>query len=95
MNLNPKLLAQMRAATKNLMGNTPSGATKKIQEALRGLQGASMGKNMPQTPAGVQDLLDQLIPGVMSGVDPTRPATTSLPGQFLDDSYTNSAGTRS
>jgi poly(hydroxyalkanoate) depolymerase family esterase len=43
---------------------------------------------------GVQDLLDQLIPGVMTGLDPTRPATAPLPGQFLDDSYTNAAGTR-
>ena len=95
MNLNPKLLAQMRAATKNLMGKSPSAATKKIQDALRNLPGAQMGKNMPQTPAGVQDFLDQLIPGVMSGIDPTRPATAPLPGQFLDDSYTNAAGTRS
>ena len=99
MNLNPKLLAQMRAATKNLMGTTPSAATKKIQEALRGLPGASAARTVPQTPAGVpagvQNLLDQLIPGVMSGLDPSRPATTPLPGQFLDDSYTNAAGTRS
>ena len=61
MNLNPKLIAQMRAATKNLMGKSPSAATKKIQDALRNLPGSSMGKNLPKTPASVQNLLD-LVP---------------------------------
>lgn len=94
MKFNTKLLAQMRATTRSLMGKSPSAATRKIQEALRVLPSNPLG-HAGQQNKSVQDFLDQIIPGVMTGLDPSRPATTPLPGKFVDGSYTNAAGTRS
>ncbi|MGZ8289799.1 MAG: extracellular catalytic domain type 1 short-chain-length polyhydroxyalkanoate depolymerase [Telluria sp.] len=88
-----KLFTNMRGATRSMMGQKQSAAVQKIQQALRVLPGAKP-LTGGQINAGVQDLLDQLIPGLMTGLDPSRPATSPLPGQFLDDSYTNAAGTR-
>lgn len=93
MKFNPKLLAQMRAATLNLIGQPPAAATQRLQEALHALQGGQPGQST-QKATGVQDLLDQLLPGVMKELDPRRPATVDLPGKFIDGSYTNDAGTR-
>ncbi|RJG15890.1 extracellular catalytic domain type 1 short-chain-length polyhydroxyalkanoate depolymerase [Massilia cavernae] len=88
-----KLIEHLRGASRILMGQNHSAAVQKIQQALRVLPSA--GTTDPgKINAGVQEFLDQIIPGVMTGLDPSRPATAPLPGQFIDDSYTNAAGTR-
>jgi poly(hydroxyalkanoate) depolymerase family esterase len=157
MKLNETLLAQLSAATKNLMADGPTAATAAIQQALQGLHGqpgahgAGMGaaplRDINPPPAGaaraavpepaptasphtglaqdfVADLLGRLgvanpngavdvdgqggilsklrsqfvapsfeIPGFTP--PPATAAADIVPGaQFLDDSYTNHAGTR-
>jgi poly(hydroxyalkanoate) depolymerase family esterase len=111
MTLNNKLLAQMRAATRSLIRRGPAVANTVIRESVKtaaAVQPGAVRKQVPN-PAlhhfnydAFSDMLADLsrfgqpggnpfnVPPLSSGA-----AAIGLPGQFIDASYTNDAGTRS
>ena len=108
MNLNTKLFAQMRAATRGLMKKPPIDTNQVIQDALnnassltqaaqaqmRGFSQANGGANS-HMPSDVPDMLAELSRKFgQGGVAANEPAE-ALPGTFSDGSFTNRAGTRS
>ncbi len=151
MKLNDKLFAQMRAATRILLGQGPAVATSAIQKVLKGGAAKPSAKVQPmrdinppphQQPAAksaappppppqptstpvmpdVAEMMSRIVPDMLASLDRAgdvgrtafkmphfdmpsfdlsgampgahAPAET-LPGKFIDGSYTNAAGTRS
>lgn len=107
MNLNNKLLAQMRAATRGLMKKPQVDTTQVIQDALknasamtqaaqaqmRGFSQANGAAN-GHTPSDVPDMLAELSRKFgHGGVAANEPAVV-LPGTFSAGSFTNRAGSR-
>lgn len=102
LNLNSKLLSQMRAATRSLMKNPPLDTGKVIQDALnsaqqqmRGMSQANGAANtpMPADVAGMMAELSRKFGG--AGAAAANEPAVALPGTFSEGSHTNSAGTRS
>ena len=106
--MNNKLLAQMRAATRNLM-KTPQGDTNKViqdalknaaamtqaaQQQMRGMAQANGAANT-HVPADVADMMAELSRKFGGAGAAANEAAPALPGTFSEGSYTNSAGTRS
>jgi poly(hydroxyalkanoate) depolymerase family esterase len=120
MKLNSKLFADMRNATKTLMGRGPVAATQAIQQVLKGETPAGpamrdinpppghISPAPPPAPASTAEVLGQLMPDLMARLDTAglmarsgfqmpgmRAPAEDLPGEFLDGSFSNAAGTRS
>ncbi|KQQ88643.1 PHB depolymerase family esterase [Massilia sp. Leaf139] len=108
MNMNNKLFAQMRAATRNLLHKPQVDTSKVIQDALKnasamtqaaqahmhGLSQAN-GKQHLRTPADVPDMLAELSRTFGHGGAAANEPATLLPGTFSSATFTNRAGTRS
>ena len=104
MKLNNKLLAQMRAATRNLMHRSPVDTSKIIEDALnnasaltqaaqqqmRGMSPPAGGKGQP---VDMHEMLANLGRGFGSGGAANEPAQ-ALPGTFSGGSFANAAGSR-
>jgi len=106
--MNNKLLAQMRAATRNLINKPQIDTNKVIQDALKnasamsqaaqsqmsGLSKANGVANL-RSMSDVPDMLAELSRKFGHGGAAANEAAALLPGAFSDASFTNSAGTRS
>jgi poly(hydroxyalkanoate) depolymerase family esterase len=108
LNMNNKLFAQMRAATRSLLHKPQVDTNKVIQDALKnasamtqaaqqqmqGLSQANAGAHT-RTPANVADMLAELSRNFGNGAAAANEPAEALPGTFSEGSYSNSAGTRS
>jgi poly(hydroxyalkanoate) depolymerase family esterase len=106
--MNNKLLAQMRAVTRNLIKKPQIDTNKVIQDALKnasaltqaaqaqmsGLAQAN-GTVHGRTPADVPDMLAELSRTFGRGGAAANEPAETLPGTFSEGSFTNAAGTRS
>ncbi|MFC4929348.1 alpha/beta hydrolase family esterase [Massilia sp. GCM10023247] len=108
LNMNNKLLSQMRAATRNLMHKPQLDTNKVIQDALKSasamtqaaqqqMQGLSQanGAAHPRMPSEVSDMLAELSRNFGGGAAAANEPAAALPGTFSEGSHTNGAGTRS
>jgi len=107
MNLNTKLFAQMRAATRGLMKKPQLDTNKVIQDALKNasaltqaaqarMSGMAQADGMAnlRTPSDVPDMLAELSRTFGHGGAAANEPAALLPGTFSDASFTNGAGTR-
>jgi poly(hydroxyalkanoate) depolymerase family esterase len=108
LNMNNKLFAQMRAATRSLLHKPQVDTNKVIQDALKsasamtqaaqqqmqGLSQANAGAHT-RTPANVADMLAELSRNFGNGGAAANEPAEALPGTFSEGSYSNSAGSRS
>jgi poly(hydroxyalkanoate) depolymerase family esterase len=108
LNMNNKLFAQMRAATRNLIKKPQIDTSRVIQDALKnasaltqaaqaqmsGLAQAN-GTAHLRTPADVPDMLAELSRTFGRGGAAANEPAEALPGTFSEGSFTNAAGTRS
>ncbi len=108
MNMNNKLFAQMRAATRSLIKKPQIDTNKVIQDALKNasamtqaaqaqMSGLSQANGMAhlRTPSDVPDMLAELSRTFGHGGAAANEPAVLLPGAFSDGSFTNRAGTRS
>lgn len=108
LNMNNKLLSQMRAATRSLMHKPQLDTNKVIQDALKNasamtqaaqqqMQGLSQanGGAHPRMPSEVSDMLAELSRNFGGAGAAANEPAVALPGTFSEGSYTNGAGTRS
>lgn len=108
LNMNNKLFAQMRAATRSLLHKPQVDTNKVIQDALKSasamtqaaqaqMHGLSQANGMAhlRTPADVPDMLAELSRTFGQGGAAANEAADLLPGTFSEGSFTNGAGTRS
>jgi poly(hydroxyalkanoate) depolymerase family esterase len=108
MNMNNKLLAQMRAATRNLMKKPQVDTNKVIQDALKNasaltqaaqaqMSGLSQANGMAnlRSAGDVPDMLAELSRKFGHGGAAANEPAALLPGTFSEGSFTNRAGTRS
>jgi poly(hydroxyalkanoate) depolymerase family esterase len=106
--MNNKLLAQMRAATRNLINKPQLDTNKVIQDALKNasamsqaahsqMSGLSKANGMAnlRSVSDVPDMLAELSRKFGHGGAAANEAAALLPGTFSDASFTNGAGTRS
>ncbi|MEH6433474.1 extracellular catalytic domain type 1 short-chain-length polyhydroxyalkanoate depolymerase [Massilia sp. DD77] len=85
MKLNRKLLAQVRAATRTLMRKGPAGTGAVIQEAMKNATAIQR--------AAMRDMA-VVMPAMPALKDLPFTGSATLPGKFVDGSYTNEAGSR-
>ena len=108
MNMNNKLLAQMRAATRNLMKKPQVDTNKVIQDALKNasaltqaaqaqMSGLSQANGLANlhSAGDVPDMLAELSRKFGHGGAAANEPAALLPGTFSEGSFTNRAGTRS
>ncbi|MBD8531428.1 MULTISPECIES: PHB depolymerase family esterase [unclassified Massilia] len=108
MNMNNKLLAQMRAATRNLIKKPQVDTNKVIQDALKNasaltqaaqaqMSGLSQANGMAnlRSAGDVPDMLAELSRKFGHGGAAANEPAALLPGTFSEGSFTNRAGTRS
>lgn len=104
LNMNNKLLAQMRAATRNLLHGSPVDTSKVIEDALKNasaltqaaqqqMRGMSPPAGGTSQPADIHDMLAELGRSFSTGAAANEPAQL-LPGAFSSGSFANAAGSR-